>query len=315
MEKDNSKTKAKGLEKFKENPWIIATTFLSILVLIFLISDFSTITGGFITGGSLSGEEVGKRVANFAESQVGQEVLLEEVNKEGNFYEVVLSIQGQEFALYATKDGKYMTQSLIPLESKITQPAQTEIPKSDKPEVELFIWSYCPYGVLAQGPLAEVANLLGDKVNFKSIMYYDGHGDYETQQNKIQACIQKNEPEKYWNYAAGFVEDIYPACSTSGDIACDKRESIKVMNSLGIDTGNILSCVDSEGADLIAEDSNYAGSLGVTGSPTVIINGVKANVARNAESYKDAVCKAFNNAPEECGTVLDSTSVAASGNC
>ena len=29
------------------------------------------------------------------------------------------------------------------------------------------------------------------------------------QQNKIQACIQKLEPEKYWDYAAGFVTDIY----------------------------------------------------------------------------------------------------------
>ncbi|MFH1364935.1 MAG: hypothetical protein ABIH52_04780, partial [Candidatus Aenigmatarchaeota archaeon] len=58
-----------------------------------------------------------------------------------------------------------------------------------------------------------------------------------------------------------------------------------------------------------------AGELGVTGSPTLVINGVRANVARNAESFKTAVCGAFNDAPGDCSTELSSDAAAAQGNC
>ena len=53
----------------------------------------------------------------------------------------------------------------------------------------------------------------------------------------------------------------------------------------------------------------------ITGSPTVVINGVKADVARTADAIKVAVCSAYNEAPAECGEVLDSSAVAAAGNC
>jgi len=218
-----------------------------------------------------------------------------------------------------TKDGEYLVQGLTPLNrAQQTAPGQQEladIPKSDKPEVELFIWSYCPYGVQAQGPLAEVVSLLGDSADFKTALYYDGHGAYETQQNKIQACMQDLGEEKYWDYVAGFVDNVYPVCGESRDIDCDRTESIKLMDSLGIDSSVVMSCVDSKGASLIGADAQKSQQSGVEGSPTLFVNGVKANVARTAEAYKTVVCSAFNEAPEECSTILDASAVASSGNC
>ena len=72
---------------------------------------------------------------------------------------------------------------------------------------------------------------------------------------------------------------------------------------------------DKEGTELFNAAKALAQSNGVTGSPTVVINGVKANVARTADGIKTAVCSAYNEAPAECDTVLDSSSVAAAGNC
>lgn len=170
--------------------------------------------------------------------------------------------------------------------------------------MDLFVWSYCPYGVQAQGSLAEVVSLLGDYADFSSIMYYDGHGAYETQQNQIQACIQKLDGDNYWDYAAGFVSDIYSKCGSTRDIDCDKTEAIKLMDSVGIDSDAVMVCVDSEGADLIAVDSAFAQTSGVSGSPTLIINGVITSASRTAEAYKAVVCAAFNDAPEACDEVL-----------
>ena len=87
------------------------------------------------------------------------------------------------------------------------------------------------------------------------------------------------------------------------------------MNSLGIDSDAVLSCVDSQGEDLLLEASSRSSELGVTGSPTLIVNGVKVNTARTSEAFKKAVCEAFNDAPEECSTALDDSAAAAAGNC
>ncbi len=139
---------SKFKKTFKKNPWLIATVILAIILLIVIVLMLSGgITGNIITGNVIAGGDAGERLLEFANSQ-GAGAELVEVNDEGDFYEVVLSIRGQEMPVYVTKDGKYFTQTLISLDKKITPTnpdTQTQdIPKSDKPKVELFVMSHCP---------------------------------------------------------------------------------------------------------------------------------------------------------------------------
>jgi protein-disulfide isomerase len=87
------------------------------------------------------------------------------------------------------------------------------------------------------------------------------------------------------------------------------------MDSLGINSKVVLTCVENQGAELVAEHSSAASSVGVTGSPSLVINGVIVSASRTAEAYKTAVCSAFNDAPEECGETLSSSATTTSGNC
>jgi len=308
------------VDKIRENPWVGATV---VLFIVLIVSVFYS--GGAVTGNVISGDDAGQNLVGFVKARTGIAPTVVSVEDKDTFYAVTIDFNGQETPLFVTKDGKYMVDSLVPLTGvpppgSGSQPPQQQqpqdVPKSDKPEVELFIWSYCPYGVIAQGPMAEVAQLLGDKADFKAVLFHDGHGAYEKQQNKIQECIQKEESaEKYWKYANGFVETIYPTCGQNRDIECDKLESIKIMDSVGIDSGKIMVCVDTVGDALFSQAIQNAGANGVTGSPSVVINGVKVNVGRDAESYKNAVCNAFNSAPEECGQVLSGDAQQAAGSC
>ena len=306
----------KELKKFSKNYWAISTAILALL----LIGTF--FLPGNPSGMVISAEEAGEKLLDFANNQ-GANAELVNTTDDGTIYTIVLSIEGQEFPLYVTRDGKKFTQQLTPLETqeaptRPTAPAPEEIPKSDKPEVELYVWAYCPYGVQAQGPLAEVAELLGDSADLKIVPYHDGHGPYETQQNQIQSCIQKLDATNYWAYASKFVTDIYPKCGASRDIQCNEDESVKLMKSLGIDSDAVMSCVETEGDALFTAAKTQAQSNGVTGSPTLTINGVKANVARDAESYKTAICDAFNTAPEACSETLAASAAGtapAAGNC
>jgi len=302
-----------------KNPWKIAVIVLGVVVVVLLFMMFK----GGITGNVISEDAAGEKLTDYLNGMVPEgEVKYVSASKFGNdLYEIMVNYQEQDLPVYITKDGKYFVQGAVEIEpsSNTNTPSNTqtpqEVPKSDKPKVELFVWGYCPYGVQAQGPLTDVVSLLGNSADFEVVLYYDGHGDYETEQNKIQACIQDIAPDKYWAYSKGFVDEIYPKCSVERSVDCDKTESVKLMKSLGINDVSIMSCVDDRGEDLIAEYSARAQSSGVTGSPTLIINGVKVNTARNADAFKGAICQAFNNVPSECSEVLDSSAAAAAGNC
>lgn len=305
------------VSKNEKNPWMLYTAILAVIVVILAFFLYSG--RGGVTGDIIDKDKAAEKLITYLNSRTGGGVELVSSEEDGSLYKVMVSYQGDEIPVYVTRDGEYFVQGVVPIASSEstsnTNTQATEVQKSDKPKVELFIWSYCPYGVQAQGPLAEVAKLLGEYADFEAVLYYDGHGAYETQQNKIQACIQELYPDNYWNYAAGFVTDIYPKCGSSRDIDCDKTDSIKLMKSLGISSTKVMDCVESQGADLIAEHASRATEYGVTGSPTLVINGVKVNTARTAEAFKTAVCDAFNTAPEECSETLDSSAATASGNC
>lgn len=199
--------------------------------------------------------------------------------------------------------------------SEIKSKPSAQMQTLDVPEAELFIWSYCSYGVTALTPFAEVAKLLDSKANFSVKLYYAGHGEYENQQNMTQACIQKYEQGKYWDYAKQFVESVYSKCSITRDLNCDKTESISIMNSLGIDSNKIYGCVESEGAQLVSADSQKASEMGVTGSPTLFINGTKVNTSKTAQAYKTSVCSAFNTVPGECSAELNTVGSTTTGSC
>jgi hypothetical protein len=301
---------------FANNYWMIATIVLALVLIGVLI--FNSFDGA---AGNIA---IGKSITSFVQESMGVTpniTSIVEVNNGslGKLYQVSGDIQGQEFQIYVSKGGDYLL-SVTPLKVAATAaakntntPTQTTVSKTDKPVSELFIWSYCPYGVTALTPFAEVAKLLGSSADFKVVLYYDGHGAHETQQNKIQACIQKYDKAKYWDYAIQFSSKIYTKCS--GDAACDKTESTVIMKSLGIDSTKIFSCVASEGASLIAADSQRAQTLGVTGSPSLVVNGVIVNAARTADAYKTEICSAFNSAPAACGTTLSTAAGSTTGNC
>lgn len=309
----------------------LIASFVVVALVCFALGFFiqPSITGNIVGTPILTPEEAGIKVVDFIDTYLLKEkgTSILNVSEESGIYAVQTKITYKnetfEYPVYLTKNGNFLLLAngqwvnIPDFESsqqrdQNQRQATTDIPKTDKPKVELFIWSYCPYGVTALGSFAEVNSLLGDLADFKVYLYYAGHGDFEVQQNKIQACIQKLDSKSYWDYAKTFANKIYKKCY--GDAACDLEESIILMKSLGIDFNKVLDCVNSEGDSLLDADYRAAGQIGVTGSPTLVINGVKVNAARNAEAYKQAVCSAFNTAPEECSQTLDSTGTA-SGTC
>jgi len=305
----------KTLKNFSSNYWAISTAILAILLVITLLTG--GITGGVI-GTEISAKEVGEKVLAFANNQ-GANAGLVSVNDNGQFYEVILSIDGQQIPVQATKDGENLIPQLVPLEPQTqdqpSAPTPTNIPKSDKPIVEAFVMSHCPYGTQIEKGLLPVAELLGDKIDFQiKFVYYAMHptsGEVEEQLNEY--CIQEEQKDKFLDYLTCWLGKT--GTPENGETCIEE---------VGINKAQLTTCTTATDAEFdvlanLADQSTWMNGrfplfnihktdnekYQVGGSPTLIINGVKSQAGRDSISLLNAICDAFNETPEECNTQLE----------
>ena len=152
-----------------------------------------------------------------------------------------------------------------------------------------------------------VAKLLAGKIDFKIRQIGAMHGDYEKVEAERQLCIEKNYPTKYLDYVLAFAENSEIG-NCKGDTTCLTPKINALYTKLGIDAKKINSCMTSEGETLYNAEVQNSQSKGVSGSPTVLVNGVSSSVSRSPAGVLDAVCQAFSTVPESCATQLSSTS-------
>ena len=290
---------------------MVASIVLGILLLGFLFSG-SGLTGGVITGGTIgvSADVVGEKFASFAESS-GVPVEVLDVKKSGDFYEVSFSSEQGDSSVFVTLDGKNLVNGLIPLDSspsdKTASSASVDVPKSDKPEVELYVFTYCPYGTQSEKGMIPAVKLLGDKIDFKIRQVGAMHGEYEKVEAMRQLCVEKEYPIKFLDYVLEFALDAeIGGCGSNA--VCSEPLVNSLFTKLGIDKNKINSCMASDGESLYAAEEKNSKSNGVSGSPTLIINGKNVQSGRDSESYLNAICSAFNDVPEECMQELSSVS-------
>jgi glutaredoxin len=257
----------------------------------------------------------------------GSTATIKAVTEEGDLYKVVINDGKQDYDTYLTKDGKKFFPQFMDVEEttkKIAESKQKEadknkeIPKNDKPEVNLYVMSFCPYGNQAEDTLKPVYNLLKDKVdfNFHYIVTAEGdniqslHGEKEVSQDEREVCVLNQYGKDKW---VDFVTYVNANCGSDG--SCWEAGA----ESLAISTDKISSCVSSEGASLMKAEAGASNAAGATGSPTMVINGSETQTVYqygNSEEYKKAICGAFNTAPAECSQELSSqTSTAEGGSC
>jgi len=314
------KKKVDYTKKIRENPWIISTVVLAVLVLLVLSGSVGNCFTGKTISEQISKDEAGSKIEQFAQSQ-GLNASVTGVEEEKGFFRVLMKVRGQKTSIYVTKDGENLipTGAVQPLETTNNQDQQntddqnnqdsqqTSAPKSEKPEVELFVMSYCPYGTQAQKGILPAAEALGDNVDFDiKFVNYLMHGEKEGMENTRQYCIQKEQEDKFMDYMTCFL---------------DSGNSEPCLEEANIDKQQLQSCMDEADEKfnitaLIDDKSSYRGGrfpqynvhndlnqeYGVQGSPTLVINGKKVQSSRSPAAYLDTICSAFteDSKPSVC---------------
>lgn len=309
-----------------------------IVILLLLIGIvFSLVTQGFTQPLIVTKANTNKLIEKINSSFFAGESVAKSASfdRKTGYYNVDLESGGQTALIYVTADKKYIMTSdaLIefpePTEQTATQPK--EIQKTDIPTMYLFTMSYCPFGNIADEFSAPVYKLLKDKINFEphyviyskyaaqqgatwsdycsseDEKYCSMHGTQELNQNVRELCIWKYDKEKYWD----FVLDVNESCTYQNVDQCWSE----VAKKYGIDVDKISTCQSEESETLLAKEVELNTQFNVLGSPHLVINDVEYEGDRNPEALKQKLCTAFNSAPEECNTVLDTDAATTSGSC
>lgn len=176
-------------------------------------------------------------------------------------------------------------------------------PKVDKPVADLYIMSYCPYGLQAQKWYLEVMSKLWKvaDINVKFVPYIM-HGKKEAVENVVQYCIQKEEPEKYVSYLKCFLQEEWKETVCIKEASIDE-EKLKTCIAKTNETYKIEEKVADSSKQFpdFDIDATEAQQVWVEWSPTFVLNGIKIeNIWRDAQSYAKAICSSFKNTPQEC---------------
>lgn len=313
----------------KMNIWMI----ISIALIIILAGVLIMSLGGNAPASGNDSQSVGESAVNYINEnlvQPGTNASFVSVQEFQGMYNVTVSYLGNDISVFLTKNGDMMFLS-SPLNTTVnlptqdvTQEQQTEVVKSDRPKVQLFVMAFCPYGIQAETAMLPVVELLGGKADIELHYIADVqgttvdsvsslHGSVEAEEDLRQLCIDKYyDQNTLWKY----VNTINANCSSSYRDASYDVCWKNVATKAGIDVSKIDACASgSEGLALLSADGELTSTYGVSGSPTILINGVRYSGARTAEAYKQAICDAFNTAPSECSQVLSSSSSTATGSC
>lgn len=256
--------------------------------------------------------------------QPGTKATIKEITEENGLFKVKVDLEGKEIISYLSQDGKIFFPQYMDIaevekkaaESKnnaTTTDANTskEMVKNNKPVVELFVMSQCPYGTQIEKGILPVVDLLGSKIDFKlKFVNYAMHGELELNEEMLQYCINKEEPAKYENYLKCFLKE---------------GKSADCLKSTGVNTSKNSTCVAATDKEFkvkekFADKTTWSGGqyppfdifkadnekYGVQGSPTLIINGVQSDAGRDSASLLTAICAGFTKAPAECSKTLSS---------
>jgi predicted DsbA family dithiol-disulfide isomerase len=198
---------------------------------------------------------------------------------------------------------------------------KTGVKKGDnKPQIDFYVMSYCPYGNMAEEAVEPVYQLLKDNADFNPhyVIYsnYGGggpsycldagnkycsmHGIQELNQDIRELCVNKYMGiDSYFK----FVLAMNSKCTASNADKCWEQ----VAKDLKLDTAKIKTCQQNEGESLVAAELELNKLLGVQGSPTVFIEGQPFSGGRDAASFAQALCAGFETAPAECSASSLST--------
>ncbi len=310
------------------NIWMF-TTIVAVIAFVAVLALY-TLSPAPAQGIVVPVQECGNRMVGYINQnlvQPGTTATFVSAIEANGLYEVTTRYQDRDITVYASRDCTLLFPQYVDITETVETPTPTPTPtnvKTEVPTVDLYVMAFCPYGVQAENAMKPVVDLLGTKaeitVRFISAVQGENitsvrslHGINEAKEDARQVCIMEQYPLQFWAYLMDINANCYPVYSNATALETCWMDA---ASSLSMDIEAIETCAyGSKGLTLLRADESLTDQNGVTGSPTLIINGVRYQGARTSEAFKQAICNAFETTPAECSVTLSTSTTPSSGQC
>lgn len=262
---------------------VIAILAVAVIVLAYL--NFSG--GGVLSVRALSPNEAGSQVVAFINDYMlegGQTAeLVGDVVEENGLYKMNLSIDGETFASYVTRDGKI----LFPEEGVNIEDAKSQTPSNTDEQPEIVDVDYdenshirgdmsapvtiiefsdfqCPYCTRFHDTMKEVMAAYPTQVKLV-YKHFPLDSIHPTAREAAEASECAGDQDKFWEYTDKLYEN-------QSKISSSYLKELAV--TLGLNKAQFDECLDNDKyADLVEKDYQDGISAGVRGTPGGFING------------------------------------------
>ena len=260
--------------------------------------------------------------------QQDQTATLVDFLEESGVIKINIKVGTNDYSSYVTKDGKLFFPEALKLDSKpegttgqnqnsqptAQQTKQTcdSLAKVDKPLLEAYIVSKCPFGLQMQRVMADSIKSIPSLAQLIKVRYIGDvsggtitamHGDAEAQENLRQICIREEQYSKYWDYVSCHIK--------AGDVnGC--------LSTAGINSDKLNGCItdDKRGLAFAKEDFSLGSKYNISGSPTLILNGQPVSEfdfgGRSSEAIKTLLTCSSKTNPDFASTKLNAEQAATS---
>lgn len=332
MEKFNLEKFTKSFKEMDKNTISLAVALIAIVIAGVLIFGDRVVPQGILdkikisSFGGQSKEALAKKAIDLINSNVltgGQTASLNNVSEESGLVKINITIGTSTFNSYISKDGKLFFPEAIRLDGNSvgnqtnnnvnnqqavaqTQTGQLpELIKVDKPLVEAYVVSKCPFGLQMQRVFSDIIQNAPELAQNLKVRYIGSvsngvvtsmHGDAEAQENLRQICIRDEQQSKYWSYIACHIK--------AGDVE-------RCLKSASIDTSKLSSCMTdkNKGVAYAQKDFDLNTKYRIQGSPTLIVEGKGVSEfsfgGRSSEAIKKIICGSYSNQPDVCNKTLN----------
>lgn len=301
---------------------MLALGAVAVILIVLAVLNFNK--GGLFAGAGqrLTPDQAKTRAEDFinknlVEGTTASITSVEDYND--SLYKLKVKVGETDIDSYITKDGKQFFPQAMDIDAMASTggnaTAQTPVTpanvvKADKPEVDLFVMSHCPFGTQMEKGMVPVMETLKDKATFNiKFVNYVMHDKVESDDNLVQYCIDKEDHGKYIPFLKCFLKDgNSSACMTSAGVNVNKVQSCISATDKQYkitETFNDKSKWSNGSFPPFAIHEAENNQYGVQGSPTLVINGQQVESDRSPAAILATVCAAFNNPPAECSTQLD----------
>jgi len=286
-----------GLSKLRQNPWILSTILL-VIVLIFI-----TTTGFTLGSGSVNSEKAAENLVNFINAQGNGEAKYISSKKDKGFYEITVEYQGTEIPVLTTLDGNYLVTDVVPINGENVEEVsgQQEIPNekvevtagdspsdgSENAQVTIIEFSdyECPFcGRFYSETLPQLKEKYIETGKVKLIFKDFPLSFHPSAQKAAEAarCARAQRGDTgYWKMHDKLFEN-------QASLSIENYK--KWAKEIGLNQGVFDACIDSDRyADDVKRDLTYGESLGITGTPGFFINGISVSGAQPFSVFEQII--------------------------